>query len=52
MKLIYWIKSRLSMKCVDTLFLDKVNGLYVRLYVDCYGKHWMAQTKYGFRTER
>ena len=34
------------------LFVDKVNGREVWLYVDCFGKEYMAQSKWGMRCER
>lgn len=48
-RFIIWLASRLSMKYVRNLFVDKVNGSVVKLYVDCLGEKYMAQDKYGFR---
>ena len=45
--------SRLSMKNTGRcLFVDKVNGREVWLYIDRYGKEWMAQSKWEMRCER
>lgn len=48
-ELIKTLKSRLSMKREQNLFLDKVNRKVVNLYVDCYGVKWMAKSKFGYR---
>ena len=47
-----WLKSRLSMRLVETLFWDKVNGKAVHLYIDCFGEYYMAQSKFGFRVKQ
>ena len=45
--------SRLSMKNTGRcLFVDKVNGREVWLYIDKYGKEYMAQSKWEMRCER
>jgi hypothetical protein len=42
--------SRATMKNTGRcLFVDKVNGREVWLYIDKYGKEWMAQSKWGMR---
>ena len=40
------------MNYVHSLFTDAVNGSTVNLYIDKYGTEWMAQSKWGFRTEK
>jgi hypothetical protein len=52
MKAINILKSRLTMVRQETLFYDKVNGKAVSLYKDCFGKKYMAQSKFGSRLER
>ena len=45
--------SRLKMKNTGRcLFVDKVNGREVWLYIDKYGKEWMAQSKWEMRCAR
>jgi hypothetical protein len=45
--------SRLTMKNTgECLFVDKVNSREVWLYIDKYGKEWMAQSKWGMRCTR
>lgn len=45
--------SRLTMKNTGRcLFVDIVNGREVWLYVDMYGKEWMAQSKWEMRCAR
>ena len=45
--------SRLTMKNTGRcLFVDKVNGREVWLYLDKYGEEWLAQSKWGMRCER
>lgn len=45
--------SRLTMKNTGRcLFVDKVNGREVWLYIDKYGKEWMAQSKWEMRCAR
>lgn len=46
------IISRFTMNYVHSLFTDVVNNRPVNLYIDKYGTEWMAQSKWGFRTER
>lgn len=46
------IISRFTMNYVHSLFTDAVNGSTVNLYIDKYGTEWMAQSKWGFRTEK
>lgn len=42
--------SRLTMKNTGRcLFVDKVNGREVWLYIDKYDKEWMAQSKWEMR---
>lgn len=43
------LRSRLSMKKGDLMFLDIVNGIYVFEYKDCFGDLYMAQSKWGVR---
>lgn len=43
------IRSKFTMKYMDTLFRDKVNGRLVNKYVDAFGTEWMAQSKFGYR---
>ncbi len=50
MRIIKSLRSRLTMVRQQTLFYDKVNGKAVIEYKDCFGKKWMAQSKFGFRT--
>ena len=50
--MIQWIKSRLTMKYQCVLFWDKVNGMAVCLYKDCFGDEYLAQNKFGFRVKR
>jgi len=50
MRIIKNLRSRLTMVRQQTLFYDKVNGKAVNEYTDCFGKKWMAQSKFGFRT--
>ena len=52
MKALNILKSRLTMKREETLFGDKVNGQAVNLYNDCFGKKWIAQSRFGMRIER
>jgi hypothetical protein len=41
------------MKRKYCLFIDKVDGKEVFLYVDCYGTEWMANfNRFGFRVLR
>lgn len=49
MKAIKILKSRLTMVRQQTLFWDKVNGQAVNLYIDCFGKKWIAQSRFGMR---
>ena len=51
-RFIIWLASRMSMTYVRNLFFDKVNGRVVKLYVDCFGDEYMAQSKYGFRVKK
>lgn len=44
-----YAKSRFTMTPTQTLFYDKVNGKAVISYKDCYGKYWMAHSKFGHR---
>ena len=45
--------SRLTMKNTGRcLFVDKVNGREVWLYIDKYEKEWMAQSKWEMRCAR
>jgi hypothetical protein len=46
------LKSRFTMVRQETLFHDKVNGKAVSLYKDCFGKKYMAQSKFSTRIER
>lgn len=46
------IISRFTMNYVHPLFTDVVNNRPVNLYIDKYGTEWMAQSKWGFRTEK
>ncbi len=39
------------MRYEGSLFRDSVNGRSVNLYIDDYGTKWMAQSRWGFRTE-
>ena len=52
MRCFNWFISRLSMKYVCDLFVDKVSGRVVKLYVDCYGYEYMANAKYSWRCPR
>ena len=52
MKVINNLKSRLTMVRQQTLFYDKVNGKAVNEYVDCFGKKWMAQSRFGMRISK
>jgi len=52
MRCFNWLVSRLSMKYVCDLFVDKVSGRVVKLYKDCYGDEYMANAKYGWRCPR
>ena len=52
MKALKILKSRLTMVRIETLFWDKVNGQAVNEYKDCYGKKWMAQSRFGMRISR
>ena len=48
-----WIKSWLTMKRKQCLFVDSVSGKEVFLYVDCYGDEYMAEyNRFGFRVAR
>lgn len=49
MKFIYWIRSRRTMKYQYDLFMDVVNTRQVRLYIDCFGVKWMAQSQWEMR---
>ena len=51
MKVINYLRSKLTMKFQHTLFIDVVEGGMVCLYKDCFGKLWMAQSSLGFRVE-
>ena len=46
------IKSRLTMKKIQHLFYDRVNGKGVYLYVDCFGEKYMAQLRFGMRLKK
>ena len=51
--IVVWFLSRLTMKNTGRgLFVDKVNGRKVWLYIDKYGKEWMAQSKWEMRCAR
>ena len=39
------------MRYESQLFTDSINGKSVNLYIDDYGTKWMAQSRWGFRTE-
>lgn len=52
MKALKILKSRLTMVRQQTLFWDKVNGQAVNLYKDCFGKKWMAQSRFGMRISK
>lgn len=47
--MIRWLKSRLSMKPMEFVFTDVVNGRSVWYYRDCFGGMWLAQGRFGFR---
>ena len=51
--IVRYLISKLTMsntgKC---LFVDKVNGREVWLYIDYFGKEYMAQSKWEMRCER
>jgi hypothetical protein len=34
------------------LFYDTINGQVVKLYKDCYGDEYMAQSKFGLRIKK
>ena len=44
--------SRISMKRINPLFIDKVNNKAVYLYRDCFFNEYLAQRKYGHRILR
>lgn len=46
--MIKWLKSKFSMKRKSCLFIDKVSGKEVFLYVDCFGVEWMANYNHWF----
>ena len=47
------IKSYLSLRWVENLFIDSVSGSTVALYEDCYGKRYMKESRWGlFKVER
>jgi len=50
-KLFKLLKSKLTMKKANILFIDKVNDKAVWLYEDCYGTRYLAQNKFGFRVK-
>lgn len=50
--LLWRIISRFTMTKITPLFIDVVNGKDVNLYIDKYGIEWMAQSKFGYRTQR
>jgi hypothetical protein len=44
-----WFKSRWSMKPTGNSFYDSVSGNVIHYWVDCYGKEWMAVSRWGYR---
>ena len=47
-----WLKSKLTMKRGQCLFVDTVSGDEVFEYYDCYGQRWMAGfNRWGFRVK-
>lgn len=51
-KIFQYLRSRLTMKNTGTcLFVDQVDDREVWLYIDCYKKNYMAQSKWGMRCE-
>ena len=47
-----WIMSRLTMKPSDKVgFTDKVDGSYVRYWMDKYSQEFLAVNKFGFRVK-
>ena len=50
-KIIKVIISRLTMVRNQTLFWDKVSRRIISEYKDCYGKKWMAQSRFDMRVE-
>jgi len=51
--MIKWIKSYFTLRMTDCLFVDKVSGLTVCSYVDCYGDRWMKDSRWSlFRVAR
>jgi hypothetical protein len=51
-KFFIWVMSRISMKRIHFLFMDKVNHKAVHLYRDCFFNEYLAQSKYGHRILR
>lgn len=48
-----WLKSRLTMKRRHCLFVDKVSGEEVFLWIDCYGIAYMCGwSRWGMRVRR
>jgi hypothetical protein len=48
-----YLISKFTMKNTGKcLFVDKVNGREVWLYIDCFKKEYMAQSKWEMRCER
>lgn len=48
-----YLASRFTMKKTgECLFVDNVDGREVWLYTDCFGKEFMAQSKWEMRIER
>lgn len=53
LRLFRWARSWMTMKRKSCLFVDQVSGREIFLYVDCYGREWMAEfNRFGFRVTR
>ena len=46
------IRSRFTMKKIESLFWDPIGGKAVFLYRDCYETEWMSASKLGHRVKR
>jgi hypothetical protein len=51
MDVIKKFRSRWSMEKIDRSFFDPIGGCIVYYWIDCYGKQWMAEGRWGFRVE-
>jgi len=53
MKILFKVTGGRPMRRVETLFIDVVSGESVGLYVDSFGRHWMATNSWGmFRVKK